>query len=180
MARLYPSAAQAVTYSTADMAGRSDAGINTPPEQNFNTPAMAGSMQQFLQDNLGEYVVVEFLIGTQTMTQKAGVLYAVGSSVLTLYDEVSQTFVTCDIFSVKFVTFYLPGRRPWQVANPLFGQQPPSGLSGGGSMQNDYSMGMGTGVVGGEPAPGYAPPMDMAGWNGQNGLPAGQMPPAWG
>ena len=127
MARLYPSAAQAVTYSTADMAGRSDAGINTPPEQNFNTPAMAGSMQQFLQDNLGEYVVVEFLIGTQTMTQKAGVLYAVGSSVLTLYDEVSQTFVTCDIFSVKFVTFFLPGHRPWQANHPLF---PTNGMYG--------------------------------------------------
>ena len=60
--------------------------INIPPEQNFNTAAMNGSLQQFLADNLGEYVIVEFLVGTQTMTQKAGVLYAVGSSVLTLYE----------------------------------------------------------------------------------------------
>lgn len=133
MARLFPNGAESVTYSAADMAGmsapmaRQDTGINTPPEQNFNTPAMEGSMQQFLNDNLGEYVVIEFLIGTQTLTQKAGVLYAVGTSVVTLYEEVSQTFVTCDIFSVKFVTFFLPGHRPWQANSPLF---PTSGMRG--------------------------------------------------
>lgn len=133
MARLYPNGTPAVTYSAADMAGmaapaaQSDSGINTPPEQDFNTPAMAGSMQQFLNDNLGEYVVIEFLIGTQTMTQKAGILYAVGTSVVTLYEEVSQTFVTCDIFSVKFVTFFLPGHRPWQANSPLF---PTNGMQG--------------------------------------------------
>ena len=75
-----------------------------------------------MADNLGEYVVVEFLIGTQTLVQKAGILYAVGTSVMTLYQELSQTFITCDLFSVKFVTFYLPGHRPWQVNNPLFSQ----------------------------------------------------------
>ena len=130
MARLYPNGAPAVTYSAADMAGmtaQNGTGINTPPEQNFNTPAMAGSMQQFLNDNLGEYVVIEFLIGTQTMTQKAGILYAVGTSVVTLYEEVSQTFITCDIFSVKFVTFFLPGHRPWEANHPLF---PTSGMRG--------------------------------------------------
>lgn len=121
--RLYPNASQAVTYSAADMAApaaQADLGITTPPKQDFDTPAMAGSMQQFLADNLGEYVVIEFLIGTQTLEQKAGVLYAVGTSVVTLYEEVSQTFITCDIFSVKFVTFFLPGHRPWQANHPLF------------------------------------------------------------
>ena len=97
-------------------------GITTPPVQNFNTPAMEGSMQQFLADNIGQYVVVEFLIGTNELTTKAGVLYAVGTSVLTLYQELTQTYVTCDMFSIKFVTFYLPGHRPWQVNFPLTGQ----------------------------------------------------------
>ena len=136
--RLYPNSngAQTVTYSAADMAGMAtggESGINTPPEQNFNTPAMAGSMQQFLADNLGEYVIIEFLVGTQTMTQKAGVLYAVGTSVVTLYEEVSQTFITCDIFSVKFVTFFLPGHRPWQANHPLF---PTSGMHGVAAVQS--------------------------------------------
>ena len=96
--------------------------INVPQAQNFNTPAMDGSLQQFLADNLGSYVVVEFLVGTQILVQKAGILYALGSSILTLFEEISETFVTCDIYSVKFVTFYLPGHRPWQLSNPLFSQ----------------------------------------------------------
>ena len=145
MAALYPNSmqgAQSVTYSAADMAGmntpdqrptaQQDDSINTPPEQNFNTPAMAGSMQQFLADNLGQYVIIEFLVGTQAMTQKAGVLYAVGSSVVTLFEEVSQTFVTCDIFAVKFVTFFLPGHRPWHANQPMF---PTSGMQGVARMQ---------------------------------------------
>ena len=93
----------------------------------INTPAMDGSLQQFLADNLGSYVVVEFLMGTGSLVQKAGILYATGSSILTLYEDISQTFVTCDIFSVKFVTFYLPGHRPWEMTNPLFAQ---SGVGG--------------------------------------------------
>ena len=135
MARLYPEALQNIAMNNANMAGQ-QGGINTPTPPNFDTPAMEGSLQQFLADNLGEYVVVEFLIGTQTLVSKAGILYAVGTSVMTLYQELSQTFVTCDLFSIKFVTFYLPGHRPWQVNNPLF---PANDLStipgqGGGCM----------------------------------------------
>lgn len=110
---LFPDAMRAVALSAADSQG----GINTPPEQDFNTPAMQGSMQQVLSENLGEFVVVEFLIGTQTMERKEGILYAVGSSFLTLFDERTQTFAVCDMFSVKFVTFYLPGQRPWRMEN---------------------------------------------------------------
>ena len=73
---------------------------------------MRGSMQQILSENLGQFVVCEFLIGTQAMTRKEGILYSVGRSYLTLYEEVNMNYVVCDIFSIKFVTFYLPGRRP--------------------------------------------------------------------
>ncbi len=141
MANSYPEMVQGRT-------GMAPGGITTPPPQDFNTPAMQGSMQQFLADNLGQYVVVEFLVGTNQLTTKAGILYAVGTSVMTLYEEMSQTFVTCDMFSIKFVTFYLPGRRPWQVNNPMFGQ---SGMSAPGFLPG----------MTGTQAPGFAPPMDM-------------------
>ena len=111
MAQYYPGAASGGAMTNADNSGS----LVVPPEENFITPAMQGSLQQFLADNLGEYVVVEFLIGTNALTRKQGVLYAVGRSVVTLYEETSQTFVVCDIFSVKFVTFYLPGQRPYRV-----------------------------------------------------------------
>ena len=114
MAQSFPDAVRDIALARANENG----GINTPPQQDFNTPAMQGSFQQVLSENLGQYVVVEFLIGTQNMVRKFGVLYAVGSSFLTLYEEESQTFVVCDMFSVKFVTFYLPGRRPQRFAGP--------------------------------------------------------------
>jgi len=112
MAQLYPDGMRDIAMNRVDENGS----INTPPEEDFDTEAMQGSMQQFLSENLGTYVVIEFLIGTQNIVRKEGVLYAVGRSVVTLYEELSQTFVTCDIFSVKFVTFYLPGQRPGRSA----------------------------------------------------------------
>ena len=49
-------------------------GFYSPPQQDFNTDEMRGSMQQILSNNIGEYVLVEFLIGTQQMTRKQGIL----------------------------------------------------------------------------------------------------------
>ena len=151
MARLYPDPTQNPSLTAALNAAGQNGSIITPPQQDFDTPAMEGSMQQFLSENLGQYVVIEFLIGTQAVTSKAGILYAVGTSVVTLYQELSRTFVTCDIFSIKFVTFYLPGNRPWHVNNPLFGQ--------GGMSQTTSAPGLS--APGTSPAPGFAPGVDM-------------------
>lgn len=135
----YPDALRDVTLNQIEEQNNS---LTTPPPENFNTDAMRGSMQQMLSDNLGLYVVCEFLVGTQAMTSKSGILYNVGRSYFTLYEEETQTFIVCDVFSVKFVTFYLPGRRPGQangeiplptVTIPGVGQIPagPYGLGSG-------------------------------------------------
>ncbi len=86
--------------------------LNVPATEDFNTPAFQGSMQQFLAQNIGNFVVIDFLIGTQAMTSRQGILYSVGAAYVILYEETSNTFVVCDIFSIKFVTFYFPGQRP--------------------------------------------------------------------
>lgn len=85
-------------------------------EGNFNTVAMEGSMQQILSENLGNFVVVDFLIGTESREIKQGILYSVGNSYIVLYDDVTNVYNVCDIFAVKFVTFYLPGQRPAQTS----------------------------------------------------------------
>lgn len=90
-------------------------GFNVPPDQDFNTISFQGSMQQVLQENIGNYVIVEFLIGTGSLISRQGILYNVASQFLVLYDEFESRYVVCDIFSVKFVTFLLPGYRPGQV-----------------------------------------------------------------
>lgn len=83
--------------------------FSVPPDQDFNTISFQGSMQQVLSENVGKYVIVEFLIGTGSLTSRQGMLYYVGSQFLVLYDEFESRFVVCDIFAVKFVTF-LEGR----------------------------------------------------------------------
>lgn len=93
--------------------------FTTPQPISFDTEEMRGSMQKILSDNVGEFVVIEFLIGTDRLMRKQGVLYFVGTSYVTLYDEELNNFIVCDIFSIKFVYFYFPGQRPNRNYNVL-------------------------------------------------------------
>ncbi len=86
--------------------------FTAPPQQPFDSPEMIGSMQRILAQNVGEYVVIEFLIGTGQIMRKQGLLYNVATSFVVLFDDAVKNFIVCDIFSVKFVYFYLPGDRP--------------------------------------------------------------------
>ncbi len=88
--------------------------FTTPPQRSFDSEEMKGSLQRILAENIGEYVVVEFLIGTAMIMRKQGILYFVGTSYITLYDDQERNFIVCDIFSIKFVYFYFPGDRPRQ------------------------------------------------------------------
>ena len=98
--------------------------FNVPPEQDFNTESFQGSMQQVLQDNVGNYVLVEFLIGTNQLVTRQGLLYSVASQFLVLYDEIEARYIVCAIFSVKFVTFLRPGYRPGQIPAEGSGEVP--------------------------------------------------------
>ncbi|MDD4688996.1 MAG: hypothetical protein PHE51_04540 [Eubacteriales bacterium] len=84
----------------------------SPPQENFETEEMQGTMQHILSENIGEFVLIEFIVGTDSLMRKQGILYNVGRGYVTLYDEFLNNFVVCDIFSIKFVYFYLPGDRP--------------------------------------------------------------------
>ena len=94
-------------------------GFTVPPQEPFDSEEMRGSMQQALAENIGEYVVVEFLIGTAMIMRKQGILYHVGRSYVTLFDDAVRNFIVCDIFSIKFVYFYFPGDRPKRNYNTL-------------------------------------------------------------
>ena len=99
-----------------------DEDFSVPPKQDFDTVGFQGSMQQILQQNIGNYVTVDFLIGTNTVVTKQGVLYAVGSQFMVLYDDINLRYEVCDIFAVKFVTFLLPGYRPGQIPSSVVEQ----------------------------------------------------------
>lgn len=83
-----------------------------PAQETFDSEEMRGSMQMILSQNIGSFVVIEFLIGTGEIMRKQGILYLVGRSFVTIYDEAANNFIICDIFSIKFVYFYMPNDRP--------------------------------------------------------------------
>ena len=119
MPQFYPDGPAAVNLSSAIDAG----GINVPsePASEFNTPGMQGSMQQILSENLGKFVIADFLIGVSTIVRRVGILYSVGRGFVVIYNEDYHSFQVCDIFSLKFVGFFPPGFEP-SVEDLLSGQ----------------------------------------------------------
>ena len=65
-----------------------------------------GSMQQLLQQNLGCWAACDFLIGTDHVTHREGILHAVGAAWMCLCDPGSETrppcYTVCDVYSLKF------------------------------------------------------------------------------
>lgn len=108
MPQFYPDGPATVSLNAIQETG----GINTPPQEDFNTPALQGSMQQILSENLGKFVIADFLIGVSTIVRRVGIIYSVGRGYVTLYLEQYKAFEVCDIFSLKFVTFFPPGSEP--------------------------------------------------------------------
>ncbi len=78
--------------------------INEIP-MNDSLQGYANSWQRALQQNEGEYCYIDFLIGTQNLVRKEGILYDVGMSFIVLYEPRSKNYVVCDFYSIKFVTF---------------------------------------------------------------------------
>ena len=64
---------------------------------NIYTPA-------FLREHIGKLMRVEFLIGTNNLTDRIGVLEDVGASYILLRSVESNNLIYCDIYSIKFIT----------------------------------------------------------------------------
>lgn len=124
MPQLFPDGPAAVNLNAL----RETGSINVPeePAAEFDTPGMQGSMQQLLSENLGKYIMADFLIGVNSIVRRVGILYSVGRSFLVLYDEETHTFDVCDIFSLKFATFFPPGLEP--TLEELLSGAYPSGI----------------------------------------------------
>ena len=106
--------------------GQNQNDFNTPTQQSFNSPDFEGQVQKVLTNNIGQYVVMEFLIGSDTIVRKQGILYFVGTSYVVLFDDVIGNYIVCDLYSIKFTYFYYPGQRPSQNFNSLSAGNLPS------------------------------------------------------
>lgn len=72
-------------------------------------PITAESIQflnGFLRTQIGRKVRVEFLIGTNTFTDKTGILLGVGVNYILINETNTDDVVACDFYNIKFVTFY--------------------------------------------------------------------------
>ena len=63
----------------------------------------------FLREQIGKLMRVEFLIGTNNMVDRIGVLQDVGVSYILLRSVENDSLVYCDIYSIKFVTISTNG-----------------------------------------------------------------------
>ena len=96
---------------------------NTPEilTNNIYTPA-------FLREQIGKLMRVEFLIGTNNLTDRIGILEDVGASYILLRSVESDNLIYCDIYSIKFVTIassgWWGGMNNQMMGNPMMnGQQ---------------------------------------------------------
>lgn len=75
----------------------------------------------FLREQIGKLMRVEFLIGTNNLTDRIGILEDVGASYILLRSIESNNLIFCDIYSIKFITISASnqfGMMSNQMMNP--------------------------------------------------------------
>lgn len=58
----------------------------------------------FLREQIGKLMRVEFLIGTNNLVDRIGILEDVGASYILLRSFENDSLVYCDIYAIKFIT----------------------------------------------------------------------------
>lgn len=62
--------------------------------------------QGWLSTQLGKYIKIEFLIGTNMWIDREGILKEVGISFIVIQETGTNDMVMCDIYSIKFVRVF--------------------------------------------------------------------------
>lgn len=93
---------------------------------NIYTPA-------FLREQIGKLIRVEFLIGTNNLTDRIGILEDVGASYILLRSIESNNLIYCDIYSIKFVTI---------AENTTYGNINNIGMMNSAMLNNRYYSGI--------------------------------------
>lgn len=86
-----------------------------------NSESYRASLRSLLDRNIGFFVVATFLMGTTQSVTWQGILHTVGSDYFVLYQPDYDRYVSCDLYSVKFVQFhnvkgvpYCASARTWE------------------------------------------------------------------
>ena len=97
---------------------------------------------EILTANIGAYVLIQFLIGSSSLIDKEGYLYAVVTNFVTIYEPLDDRYVVSDLYSVKFVTIYntQPSGNSYRTGNAMNYSGTPS-MSNGRYTRN-YNQGI--------------------------------------
>lgn len=60
----------------------------------------------FLRTQIGRPVLVTFLVGTNTLTDRSGTLLGVGINYILINETQTDDVLACDFYNIKFVRFY--------------------------------------------------------------------------
>ncbi len=85
---------------------------NRQVEVNQNSPEILTNpiyTPAFLREQIGKLMRVEFLIGTNNLVDRIGILEDVGASYILLRSFENDSLVYCDIYSIKFITISTTG-----------------------------------------------------------------------
>lgn len=72
-------------------------------------PMTAESLQYmngFLRTQIGRPVKVDFLIGTNTLVDRTGILIGVGVNYILINEIETDDIVACDFYNIKFIKFF--------------------------------------------------------------------------
>ncbi len=80
------------------------------PRNDFSAGPGGGNqammLAEQLQSSIGYYVVCDFLIGTQLLETRDGILNSVGINFIVLYQPEFDRYIVCDLYALKFITIY--------------------------------------------------------------------------
>ncbi|MGV8981750.1 hypothetical protein [Clostridium sp.] len=62
--------------------------------------------QGWLVGHIGKYIKIEFLIGTNMLIDREGILKEVGVSFIVIQETGTNDMLMCDIYSIKFVRIF--------------------------------------------------------------------------
>lgn len=96
------------------------------PVQEITGDSFLNSVLQILSENIGAYVILEFLVGTNTIVGRQGILEFVGPSYVVLHDDTCQAHIIGDLAALRFVTLCFGEEGENGVATPgtATGQSP--------------------------------------------------------
>ncbi len=95
-----------VPQQTGDQATTSGTRIQTGLQPSVVSADSLQYLNGFLRTQIGRPVLVTFLIGTNTLTDRTGTLLGVGINYILIKETRTDDILACDFYNIKFVRFY--------------------------------------------------------------------------